>query len=314
MNNNSQKLVSVIIGAYNCEKYISQTIESVRNQTYKNIEIIIINDGSTDTTLQIAEQYAAQDSRIVVHSQVNKGVSAARNAGFALAKGEYFCVFDADDIMLPTKIQSQVEFLESNPSADFVYSKVYYFIDGAYDIYRHSLTTVSGARVYKKLLQKGNFIYTGTVFFKRSVFDAYGGFDENLRSAEEYDYWLSLAVHGVVFLHQDEYLTLCRSRQDGLTSDSVTMYATTMAVLEKHRATATLQYSKAKLLLSISKFKKPSSSVQATSSTTTTFGIRCGIHRVFTALKNMKFALTFHKIRDKKLHDFLISIESRNHI
>lgn len=303
MSNNPQKLVSIVIAAYNIEKYVSQTIESALNQTYKNIEVIIVNDGSTDGTSNIIETYAKKDTRIVIFNQANKGVSAARNAGFKIAKGEYFCIVDADDIMLPIKIESQVDFLENNSSADFAYSKVYYFIDGTHAIYRHDLATISGAHVYEKLLQYGNFIYTSTVFFRRNVFDQFGGFDENLRSAEEFDYWLSLSQRGVNFLHQNKYLTLCRSRNNGLTSDSVTMYLTAVAVLEKHMAN-----SKNKLLSKITNYQYLKSKFLLYVSSNIV------LNKAYALLKKIKFLMTFKKVHDKNVQDYLIMIESHTAI
>ncbi len=307
------------MAAYNTEAYISQAIESVLAQTHADLEIIIVNDGSKDGTLKIVEAYAKKDPRIVVITQANQGVSAARNTGLRAAQGDYFCFFDSDDIMLPTKVASQLAFLESNQSADFVYSNAYYFIDGADDIYRHDLATASGSQVYAKLLQQGNFIYTGTVFFKRSVFDKFGGFDETLRSTEEFDYWLTLSQHGVVFMHQDAYLTLCRSRGNGLTSDSVTMYATAVAVFEKHlpdsfaRITSR-QYIKSRILLFVSHLRKPKTAAKNNSAgpAHNSLSLSYYVNILFGLLKKIKFSMTFRKIHDKKLQEFLISIENRH--
>ncbi len=92
-------LISVIIPAYNVEKYIGPCIDSVTSQTYKNIEIIVVDDGSTDTTSAICDEKAAQDSRLVVVHQKNQGLSAARNAGTAICKGTYIAFVDGDDIV-----------------------------------------------------------------------------------------------------------------------------------------------------------------------------------------------------------------------
>jgi glycosyltransferase involved in cell wall biosynthesis len=320
METSNSPVVSIIMAAYNAKRYGAQAIQSVLAQTYQHIELIIVNDGSTDDTLEMLESYKANDSRVVVINQANAGVSAARNAGFAHARGEYFCIFDADDLMLPTKIERQMAFAEAHPSADFIYSKVYYFMDGAYDIYRRDLVTVNGSDVYKTLLSRGNFIYTGTVFFKRSVFDRFGGFDATLRSAEEFDYWLTLSKQGISFMHQDEYLTLCRSRKDGLTSDSVTMYTTARTVLCKHLRTpfskiTSRQYIKTALLLFVSKLRKPSAVHSASQGAPThPSGVRPLVNAAFVGLRRLKFSLTFKKISDKQLRDFLIRADSRTTI
>lgn len=313
-NTNSQKLVSVIISAYNVEQYIARTLDSVLAQTYRHIEVIVVNDGSTDDTKNILETYTQKDTRIVIVTQTNNGVSAARNVGLVIAKGEYICFFDGDDIMMPTKIASQVAFIEEYPPVDFIYSKVYYFVDGTTDIYKRDLATISGPSVYKKLLQYGNFIYTGTVFFKRVMFEMHGGFDETLRSAEEFEYWLRLAQAGVNMMHQDKYLTLCRSRGNGLTSDSVTMYTTARAVFKKHlkglvSRLCSYQYLKITALLYFSLLKRQKPGVQISTNTTLHKNSNLA-NRIFVFLKQVKFALTFKKIDSIEIRDFLARIES----
>jgi len=317
MNNKQQKLVSVIIPAYNIEKYISQTIESVICQTYKNIEIIIVNDGSTDNTDKIIQEYGKKDERIVIYNQLNKGLSAARNSGFKIAKGDYFCLIDGDDIMLPEKIESQIYFLEKNIFADFIYSKVYCFIDGTNNIYIQKMDNASSPYVYNKLLSYGNFISPNSVFFKRNIFDKLGGFDENLRSSEDFDYWLYLSKNEVNFLHQDKYLTLCRSRKDSLTSNSIRMYTTVISVFEKNIGDRFLskithiQYLKNKFLLLFSILKKPKISYSGDSKgKTNLLSISYYANFLFTLLRRIKFLLTFRVVKDKKIKDYLISIES----
>ena len=92
-------LVSVIIPIYNVEKYINKTINSVINQTYKNLEIILVNDGATDNSLEICKKYNEIDSRIMIIEKENGGLSSARNAGLDVAKGEYISLIDGDDFI-----------------------------------------------------------------------------------------------------------------------------------------------------------------------------------------------------------------------
>lgn len=107
--------VSVLIPAYNAESYLAATLESVIAQTWPNLEVIVVDDGSTDDTLTVARQYASATVRIV--SQVNSGASAARNRAFAMATGEYIQYLDADDLLRPDKIQLQLSCLQQRPSA-----------------------------------------------------------------------------------------------------------------------------------------------------------------------------------------------------
>jgi|SRR6218665_360734 len=93
----NQPLISIVVPVYNVEKYLSQCIQSVINQTYNNLEIILVNDGSTDSSLSICKEYAQKDSRIIVIDQINQGLSGARNSGIAIAKGKYISFLDSDD-------------------------------------------------------------------------------------------------------------------------------------------------------------------------------------------------------------------------
>jgi glycosyltransferase involved in cell wall biosynthesis len=115
-------LVSIIITAYNQEDFISEAIESVLNQTYTNLECIIIDDGSIDKTRSICEKYLQQDKRLKYFFQENKGVSLARNKGFKLSSGTFIHFLDGDDFILEDKIEKQVEFLETNSEYDICYS------------------------------------------------------------------------------------------------------------------------------------------------------------------------------------------------
>jgi glycosyltransferase involved in cell wall biosynthesis len=113
-------LVSIVIAAYNAEKYIAEAIESCLNQTYKDIEVIIVNDGSTDNTLAIIQKYVALDSRITLLDQANKGVGMARNTGNNAAKSDFIAVMDADDAMLPNRIEVEYQFMQENPDIDLI--------------------------------------------------------------------------------------------------------------------------------------------------------------------------------------------------
>lgn len=123
MNAEIQKgLVSVVMAAYNSEKYIAQAIASLQAQTYTNWELLVVNDGSQDDTEAIIIDLAAQDARIQVISQANAGVSAARNAALARMCGEFFLIFDSDDYLPPHSLEARVEIMEQRPEI--------YFVDG----------------------------------------------------------------------------------------------------------------------------------------------------------------------------------------
>ena len=117
MKNNT--LVSVIIPAYNCAKYIDEAVNSVLSQTYPYLEIIVVNDGSTDNTLQIIEKFK---DRITIINQAQSGVACARNTGIKSANGDYIAFIDADDYWFKEKIQLQVSYLEKHGDMSAVYS------------------------------------------------------------------------------------------------------------------------------------------------------------------------------------------------
>lgn len=118
----SNALVSVILPVYNCERFIGQAIESILNQTYINIELIVINDGSNDDTLNIVDKYA-NDSRLIIVSRENRGLVYSLNEAIGLANGKYIARMDADDISMPDRIERQVDFLTTNNNVAIVGSR-----------------------------------------------------------------------------------------------------------------------------------------------------------------------------------------------
>jgi len=116
-----EKLVSVVMPVYNSEKYVAEAIESILNQTYKNFEFIIINDASTDNSLDIIKNFAKKDKRIkLISNPKNYYISKSRNVGINLAKGDYIITHDSDDISVPTRIKDQVAYLNAHPDVGVV--------------------------------------------------------------------------------------------------------------------------------------------------------------------------------------------------
>lgn len=118
-------LVSIIIPCYNAEKYISDTIQSVINQTYSNWELIIVNDGSTDNSLQTIERFVSRDTRITLYNKKNTGVSDTRNCGIELCTGEYVAFLDADDVWLEKNLETKINTLLINSDYDYAFSNMY---------------------------------------------------------------------------------------------------------------------------------------------------------------------------------------------
>ncbi|MGH1397372.1 MAG: glycosyltransferase [Trichormus sp.] len=184
-------LISVIIPAYNCEKTIVETINSVLQQTYSHFELIVINDGSQDATLDIVSKI--KDSRLRVFSFDNAGGNVSRNRGLHLAQGEFISFLDADDIWTSDKLDAQLEALEKNPNAHVAYSWTDYIDEAGNFLLSGARITASGD-VYEKLLIN-NFLENGSnPLIRKEALIQLGGFDEALEAAQDWDMWLRLAA------------------------------------------------------------------------------------------------------------------------
>lgn len=183
--------VSIIIPAYNSMNYLPETIESVFHQTFDDLEVIIVNDGSTDETEQWVSQIA--DQRVKLISQENRGNSEARNTGIRNARGQFLAFLDADDLWDPTKLEKQVRVLENNPEVGLVYTWVAYTNERGQPTGKVPKHQAEGD-VWKKLIEK-NLLECGSVPMVRSrCFDSCGVFDPNLGSfLEDWDMWLRIA-------------------------------------------------------------------------------------------------------------------------
>jgi glycosyltransferase involved in cell wall biosynthesis len=189
----STPLISVIMPVYNGEKYIRETIDSVLNQTYRNFEFIIVDDGSTDSTRQIVSSY--DDKRIVPLSLPrNQGVCNARNQGTGIAKGEYIAFCDADDLYGPNRLQTQLDFLTANPSVDVCGSYFIVFENGQEILVKHPLHD----QQIKEHFFTGNCIGQPSVMGKASVFRQYQ-YNPELQASEDYELWARMAMGGIVF-------------------------------------------------------------------------------------------------------------------
>jgi glycosyltransferase involved in cell wall biosynthesis len=192
-----QSLVSVIIPAFNAERYLERAIDSVLSQTYSSIELIVVDDGSVDSTADICRSYG---DRIRYFYQENQGVSVARNRGIEEANGEYIAFLDADDWYLPNKLEDQVAALELHPAAGGATAA--HIVKLADDERRNPPEgLVLGPGVEHGLIDlyehrsQGRFvIHTSTVLVRKSVLDAVGGFRPDLRFGEDVELWAR--IHG----------------------------------------------------------------------------------------------------------------------
>lgn len=195
----SAPLVSVIIPAYNAEKFILEAIHSVLDQNYAPLEILLIDDGSKDETAALVRREAPQ---VRIIRQANAGVAAARNTGLRHATGVYICFLDADDGWFQGKLAAQVEYLQSYPEAGVVFHKWYVWKHdegGIYNPPQRSEVPVSGeidpalsGWIYPHLLLDC-IVHTSTVMMRREAALDTGFFDTALETGEDYDYWLRVS-------------------------------------------------------------------------------------------------------------------------
>jgi glycosyltransferase involved in cell wall biosynthesis len=181
--------VSVIIPAYNSEVFISETIDSVLAQTYRDLEIVVVDDGSTDNTRGVLQQYG--DGIRYIY-QRNSGVSTARNTGISIATGEYIALLDHDDLWLPEKLEKQIKILDADPDTALVYSDSY-LMDFSGKLLGRMFDSVQPhrGRVLAELFLE-NFIPCLTVVIRKQVLDKVGLFRPDLCIAEEYELFLKI--------------------------------------------------------------------------------------------------------------------------
>ncbi|CAG7647754.1 glycosyltransferase [Paenibacillus allorhizosphaerae] len=182
---------SVIIPTYNRDQYVGRAIESVLKQTYKDFEVIVVDDGSTDNTAKVVQSY---DTRVRYVYQKNSGPSEARNTGIRFAKGQYVAFLDSDDVFLPNKLQRNKQYLDKNPNCRFLYSWYYDRRDGKKRKIVRNVKAPSKLNKFRYYLYKRKFtIRTSTAVIRRSCFDKVGLFNPNYRYSQDWDMWLRLA-------------------------------------------------------------------------------------------------------------------------
>lgn len=188
-------MISVIIPTFNHSRFVSDAINSVLAQTYKNLEVIIVDDGSTDNTREVLKKYG---SKIKYIYQNNKGLSAARNIGIKFSKGEFIAILDADDIWLSRKLELQMKMMEECTSSTGVVSCGVYIIDEEGKIIKEFVRKnyLSKINFFNELIIK-NIVSGGgsCALIRRVCFEKVGMFDENLKSAEDWDMWLRISKY-----------------------------------------------------------------------------------------------------------------------
>ncbi|MDX2098611.1 MAG: glycosyltransferase [Leptolyngbyaceae cyanobacterium bins.59] len=222
--------VSIIVPVFNGEKYLKSTIESVLIQTFSDFEIIVINDGSTDRSLEVLS--TIKDSRIQIFTYENAGVSVSRNRGIAIASGEYISFLDADDLWTSNKLENQLAALKNNPDAAVVYSWTDYIDQDEKFLYPGSHCSKTG-NIHQDLLVQ-NFIENGSnILLKKQTLLSVGDFDPALVPAEDWDLCLRLAAHHL-FTVVPQPQILYRISPSSASANVMRQEVSTLKVLEKH--------------------------------------------------------------------------------
>ena len=192
-------MISVIIPVYNAEKSIEKSLISIKNQTWEGVfEIILVNDGSSDRSKTIIENYQQnhQDQNIILINQENRGVSKARNAAMKIAQGDYIALLDSDDEWLPEKTEKQMKFLE-NQNIDFISS----LWNNENITFPYKLQPEN--KLVRITLKNLLFKITGqtsTAIFKRKIFENTGFFDENQNYSEDANYWMRISEKNQMYI------------------------------------------------------------------------------------------------------------------
>lgn len=223
-------LVSVIVPVYNAAATIAETIASVYSQQYSNWELILVDDGSKDNSLEILSGY--NDPRVKVFSQPNRGVAAARNLGISKASGKYIAFLDADDLWRADKLQKSLEALTSGSYA-LVYTDVMEFESDLKMARFHTYSEpVDVNDDYHRLLTH-DYISTLTVVVEKEVLDTVGNFDEMLFGTEDWDLWIRIAQAHSIF-KVEEPLSFYRYSANGLSKNRDKHLKEELKVLNKH--------------------------------------------------------------------------------
>ncbi|KAM3096172.1 glycosyltransferase [Phormidesmis sp. 146-35] len=229
MDAKKSTLVSIVIPSYNNASFISEAIESVLAQTYRPIEVMVIDDGSTDNTREICARYPS----VAYHYQPNQGVSVARNHGLEKSRGSLVLFLDSDDRLLPDAIATNVAYLQTHTDAGFVFGLSRpVAADGA--LIADPQEPVETAN-YQALLQANLGICPcGVVLFQRSVFEAIGQFNPALRLAQDYDLYLRVARAFPIYCH-NQLIADYRQHAENASSQATRMLKAVLGIIDSQQ-------------------------------------------------------------------------------
>lgn len=230
----NKKLISVIIPVYDAEKFIGEAIKSVLDQTYEEYEIIVVDDGSTDNSIQIVK---ALSGEIRVISQDNRGCAAACTMGMKAATGEFIQILGADDILYPTKFEKQMNIFETHEEVDVVFCDLEKFSTDSDNIRKYKRRKIvdrwrSKQNDLLQILLRGNIISAITPIVKKTWYEKVGFYDKRLTNLEDWNAYLRMAQLGAKFYYVDEVLVGVRRHDENKSDNSVTMNKARLMILD----------------------------------------------------------------------------------
>lgn len=236
ISNNGQPLVSIIIPAYNVSNYIGEALRSVFIQDFKEYEVIVVDDGSTDTA-ELEKVLEPYRDRIRYIRQNNRGIGAARNTALRAAHGELIALLDSDDIWLEGKLTPQIEFMKSG-GYDMVYADALLFGDAPWPEGTTFMdrSPSNGEVTLHSLLNNECTPVVSTVIMRKDIVEQVGNFDEEDRNlTEDYDLWLRMARAGARIGYQKKVVAKYRYRSDSISASRIKLHEAALRVLQKTR-------------------------------------------------------------------------------
>lgn len=221
-------MISVIIPTYNCDKYIGEALDSVIRQTYTDYEIIVIDDGSTDSTRAVIEN---NYHTVRYYYLENSGVAAARNFGISKARGELIAFLDADDVWLPEKLEKQVVLFEADKTVGMVFTENSFFNEeGKTSDKANKRDRLMSGDIIKNIFLH-SYVVTSTVMVRKKVFDTVGSFEVGLTVAEDDNMWMRIGMnYGIELL--DEPMTMYRLTEGSLSRTKQNIFNGVKASIE----------------------------------------------------------------------------------
>jgi glycosyltransferase involved in cell wall biosynthesis len=226
--------VSVIMPAYNVAGYIGEAMASVVAQTMTDWELLVVDDGSTDDTAARVRELAAREPRIRFFQKDNGGISSARNVALRESTGAFLAILDSDDVWEPNYLSEQLAIFAAHPGTDIVTGNGWFRGSSLDGQFARPYPDARPQPTLATILGDETSIFIMSVF-RRRVYEAVGEFDENLRTNEDYDFWLRAAIAGFTFRRNDKPLCHYRRRDDSLSAVDARMLAGILRVFRKLR-------------------------------------------------------------------------------